>query len=1437
MTVVGIGASAGGLEACSALLEALPAETGMAFLLVQHLDPTHESLMVGLLATHTSLIVSQATDGATLAANHLYIIPPAVFLTVADDRLHLEPAPAGRGARLPFDVLLLSMAEALGPRAVAIVLSGTGADGSAGLRALKRSGGTVLVQEPAEAAYDGMPRSAIATGAVDAVLPAAAMPGALARHALRAASPPAARQAAGPPDRLPDIIALLRSRTAHDFTLYKPGTLRRRVERRMAMTSTGVRDMDRYIAVLHEDPGELERLAKDLLIHVTGFFRDPAVFEHLARDIIPGLLRDHGAEHTLRVWIAGCSTGEEAYSIAMLFHERIAAANSHVKLKIFASDTDADAVAAARDGFYPASIAADVPPARLAEFFVREDQGYRVRPELRAMVVFTVQDLLADPPFSRLDLVSCRNVMIYLGAEAQRKLVALFHFALRQGGILLLGGSESVGDATGRFEVISKAARLYRHIGRSRPGDVDFARNAGDSLRTAANVSRTVPPSRQAALAELCRTRTLETHAPATVLANRRHEYLFSLGPTERYLHVAPGHATPDVLAMVGEDVRIRLRSAILRALQDKAPVSVGGGHTMHRGQPLAFNLEVHPVTHEGEDLLLIHFVDQPGTAPGHAEPRTETPRIAELERELRTTREELQGAVRSLEILDDEQTAINENALSVNEEFQSTNEELLTSKEELQSLNEELTALNSQLQETLEHQRATANDLQNVLYSTDVATLFLDADLKIRFFTPATKTLFNVIGTDIGRPLADLQSLASDGQLATDARRVLAELVPVEREVETPSGVWCRRILPYRTHDNAVEGVVITFTDVTGSKQAAEALQVAKREAELANAAKSHFLATASHDLRQPLQTLALLQGLLARRVDGTASEKLVARLDDTIGAMSGMLNTLLDINQIEAGVVRAVAVDFGIDTLLRDLRDAFAYHAQAQGLDLRVMFCGLTVRSDPRLLEQMLRNLLSNAIKYTRTGKVLLGCRRQGASLRIEVWDTGIGIPEDDLKGIFEEYRQLHNAARERNRGLGLGLSIVARLGTLLGHRIRVRSRPGKGSVFSVEVPLHQPEAADSGVTASEADPGTAPAGAAHRAGTVLVVEDDPEVRELLALILADDGHRAVAVQDGPAALELAAGGALRPDILLTDYNLPNRMDGLALAAALRGQLGADLQVIVLTGDISTGALSAMAAQRCLQLSKPVKPAELVQAIRGLLPPAAPVASPRPDPHPRETPDAQVIFLVDDDRNIRETVRTLLEDDGRTVSDFASGEAFLAAYAPLSDGCLLIDAYLPGMGGLELLQRLRAKGDPLPAIMITGSSDVPMAVQAMKAGAADFIEKPIAPLDLLAGIDRALERSRDTSKLKAWHAQAAEHMAGLTARQHQIMDLVLTGQPSKNIAADLGISQRTVENHRASIMRKTGTKSLPALARLALAATVAGAADAAGSPASAGA
>ena len=888
----------------------------------------------------------------------------------------------------------------------------------------------------------------------------------------------------------------------HDFRLYKPGTVQRRIERRMAMAAIETDGMERYLEALRSDPNELGLLASDLLINVTSFFRDRQVFTLLAEKTVPDLVDGHSSEQPLRIWIAGCSTGEETYSLAMLFREAISAAKSNVKLQVFASDIDADAVASARDGFYPEAIEAEVSPERLARFFSKEDHGYRVSQELRASVIFTVQDVLADPPFSRLDFVSCRNLLIYLRPEAQARVLSAFHFALREGGILLLGSSETVDASDGRFEVISKSGRIFRHVGRSRPGELGFSMGGSDSVRVPPRPGQPSAASHQVALAEFCRRLVLDSFAPAAVLINRKRECLFTLGSIDRYLRVAPGSPTFDVLAMVRPGIRIKLRSAIQQASQENRRIVIPGGRTGDDRGTL-FDIDVRYVMHDGEELLLICFVDS--LKPGPGERRRGAPqgipRIADLERELETTRNDLQAAIRELESASEEQKAINEEALSVNEEFQSTNEELLTSKEELQSLNEELTALNGQLQETLEKQRTTSNDLRNVLFSTDVATLFLDSDLNIRFFTPATRSIFRILPGDVGRPLADLSPLTSDADLAADAQAVLRTFQPIEREVGAGSGLWyIRRILPYRTQDDAVEGVVITFTDVTEQKRIADALKAAERQAQVANLAKSRFLAAASHDLRQPLQTLALVQGLLAKTVEGDKAQELVGRLDETLAAISGMLNTLLDVNQIEAGTVHANPVSFPIRDLLVRLRDEFTYHADAKHLTLRVVPSGLIVHSDPRLLEQMIRNLLANAVKYTRHGKVLLGCRRRAGKLAIEVWDTGIGIPKVELDAIFDEYHQLDNGARERSRGLGLGLAIVRRLAELTGSRgpRPLAPRQAARSSPSTWRSWWTKRGCEAALARDRSQSNDAVVEGVSHAGTILVIEDDPEIRE---------------------------------------------------------------------------------------------------------------------------------------------------------------------------------------------------------------------------------------------------------------------------------------------------------------------------------------------------
>ena len=1415
--VVAIGASAGGLEAFRTLLAALPAKSGMAFILVQHLNPTHKSMMVELLSAHAAMPVMEAVHAARLEPDHIYVIPPGRYLAVRKGEIRLAAPPSRPTVRLPFDFLLQSLADEVGERAVGVILSGTASDGAVGAKVVKAAGGLVIAQDPEEAEYDGMPRSAIAAGAVDLVIRLADIPQAIAKfggHRYIRAAEGAAALPLG--ESFAQIIALLRKRTPHDFALYREGTLRRRIERRMALN--GFEQTDSYLALLTKDATELQRLAEDLLINVTRFFRDASAFGLLAEKVIPDLVRAHPTDQPIRVWVAGCSTGEEAYSLTMLLLEEVERAGRNTRLQVFATDVDDGAIAIAREGLYPTSIETDVSIERLNRFFTREEAGYRAGRELRAPIVFSVHDLVADAPFSRLDVVSCRNLLIYLRPEAQEKALSLFQFALREGGVLFLGGSETVGAAAARLEAISKAYRIFRHIGPGRPGDVELPLGRGEVSRTSWRSPLQLAVRPRASSHDLAQRLLIENYAPASVLVSRRHQALHYFGPTDLYLKMPTGEASLDLFASAREGLRPAIRTAIETATQKREKFAVAG-RVKRNGASVAVRVVAEPVAGEGEELVLISFLDAP-TQQHETETEDESPgsisRIAALENELDVARKDLEDATRDREIAEEEIRAMNEEAMSVNEEFQTTNEELETSHEELQSLNEELTALNNQLQETLDQQRATSDDLENILNSSDLATIFLDEKLNIRFFTPAAKALFSVIASDVGRPLADLAHHFSNPSLLDDARNVLATLVPVTREVEAENAAWYNcRTLPYRTKDNRIEGVVITFADVSARKLAEDEANTARLAAQGANLGKSRFLAAASHDLRQPLQTLSLLQGLLAKKLRGREEAQLIVRSNGALMAMSGMLNTLLDINQLEAGVVRPEIVDFAMNDLLEPLRTEFTYHTQVKGLDWRVIPCRLAVRSDARLLDQMIRNLLSNAVKYTRQGRLLLGCRRRGDKLRIEVWDTGLGIPEGQLHAIFEEFHQIDNPARELSRGLGLGLAIVQRLAELLGLGIDVRSREGSGSVFTIEAPL-----APQGARFEARRLGGEPDYVVRRTGVVLIVEDDPALAESLQLFLRADGHQTTIAADGEEAIQLAQRRE-RPDLVIVDYNLPGGLTGLQVMTRLREWLGEGIPALVLTGDISATTLRDIAGQGYQQRSKPVSAQELSDLVQRLLSTTGPRAGPGPGSATGKTRPGPVIYVVDDDRAVREAVDDRLRANGWSVETYASAEAFLDAYRPGAEGCLLVDAVMPGMGGFGLLERLRDAGYRLPAVMITGSGDVRSAVRAMRAGAVDFIEKPVGETELFASIERALEQSRDSSRQPASRVEAAMRLAGLTARQRQILDLVLAGRPNKIIAADLGLSQRTVETHRNTIMRKTGAKSVAALVRLALAAS----------------
>ena len=1546
--VVGLGASAGGLEAVRKLLGALPADTGMAFVLIQHLDPAHKSMMVDLLARDTAMSVFQAADGMSIQPNCLYVIPPKAHLSVHDGLLRLSQPPVRPGAHLPFDFFLNSLADNYGKRAVCVILSGTGNDGSVGLRAVSEKGGLVIAQDPGDTTYEGMPRSAIATEAVNLVLPAAKIPEAIIRHAKQHPYLGVVGKSGSPDEKtdewLTTIIELLRSRVNHDFTHYKQATLVRRIRHRMALA--GIKEIDDYINALRKDGAELDQLAKDLLIHVTRFFRDPGAYEALAKTVVPELVRQHASDQPIRIWVAGCSTGEEAYSLAMLFVEELAAAKLSTRLQLFASDVSPEAVTYARNGVFPESIEVDVSAERLARFFTHESRSYRVRRELRDCIVFTVQDLLSDPPFSRLDLISCRNLLIYLHAEEQEKVLCMFHRSLRQGGILSLGTAETIGKMTDLFEAIPNTIRVFRRIGGSERQERAIVSNIRELTRSLwPRVVGSVEPKRPN-LGDVAQRMLLETYAPAAVLVNRKYQGLYFVGPTDRYLRVATGEPSRFLPALLRDGLTAKFQAAVRQASREHAPVTIHGARVKRNGGHVMVSISARPVPHEDEELLLVSFVDEPAKkiVRTSAVP-AETSRIDQLDQELESTRQELESTIHELNASNQELTAINEEAVSLNEEFQSTNEELETSKEELQSLNEELTSANSQLQESLERQRNTSTDLKNILDSSQIATLLLDRDLKIRLFTPAAAPFFTFIATDLGRPLADFTIRFTGLNLIADARAVLTDHTPVQRETQSASGGWylCG-ISPYRAQDDRIDGVVINLVDISAVKASEEKLGfahaytnaligsiheplvvldresrieaasasfyalfggrptdsfgrpllsshahqldtpalrsfldrgvrateraescditmdlpalgqralvvtvqmirgasaadermlvsfsdvtelrhaeqdgAAKRAAELANLAKSRFLAAASHDLRQPLQILSLLHGALRQRIKDQESLEVLAKAERTLEVMSGTLNTLLDINQLEAGVILPQLLAVPINEILNLFKAEFAELAARKGLRWRVVPCSLTVHSDRHLLEEMIRNLLSNAVRYTDAGSILLGCRRRGDKLSVEIWDTGIGIADEQLPQIFREYHRASN--RPEQDSLGLGLAIVRQLGDLLGHPVTVRSVLGKGSVFSIEVPVAS-QTAEVTKKSAETDDGSAK----RRLGTILVVEDEESVRDSLELLLKKDGHRVAAVANGEAALALVTKRVVRPDLVICDYNLSGAMNGVRTAASLGDALGSPPPVIILTGDVRVAISRDIASHGYLSRKKPLKARALLQDVQRLLGALSPLpesalATDTPTELLRDA-SAATIYVVDDDRRVRETMQLLLTKAGYSVEIFDSAKAFLSGYRRGKKGCLLTDVRMPGMNGFELLAQLAAADYALPAIVITGQGDIAMAVQAMKGGAVDFIEKPTDPTELLISVDRALRQAASPAERSSLQKAVALRIAGLTKREREVMDLVVAGLANKDISARLGINQRTVETHRAAVMKKMGASSLSELVRLEMSA-----------------
>ncbi|HKR38119.1 MAG TPA: CheR family methyltransferase [Paraburkholderia sp.] len=1340
--IVGIGASAGGLSALLAFFEALPSHTSMAFVVVVHLAPDHESSMAALLHKATDMPVVEVTSPTPIEPDHVYVIAPSLDLAMVDDYLRVSPSQPQEGRRAAIDVFFRTLAETHRERAIGIVLSGAGSDGSAGLSRVKEMGGITFAQDPSEAEYDSMPRSAIATGMVDFVITAAEMPQRLMDlwSTTKEIQLPAAESEERREEHineaaeraLREIMIILRTRTAHDFRHYKRATVLRRIERRLQVN--GITDLQAYRDHLHLHPEETQALLQDMLISVTNFFRDKEAFDVLEREVLPQLFEGRGEQDRIRVWSVGCATGEEAYSLAMLLQERSLKSTEGTSFQVFATDIDERAISFARTGLFPDSILADVTPARVRQFFSKDAAHYRVKKELREHMLFAHHNVLSDPPFSRLDLICCRNLLIYLDREAQVEILKMFHFALRPGGVLFLGSSESADSVSSMFTVVDKRNRIYRANMAVR-GDTPVPVAISGTMNARPVVPTVQPPGRRRFSFGDLHQRLVEQYAPPSVLVSRDSEIVHLSDRAGRFLQYSGGEPSHNIVAAVRPELRLELRTAIYQALHTNRSVEARRVRLERDGRSYFVNMTARPV-HDPEanaDFVLVLFDEVEDSMSGVETASVDVqkdPIITQLERELQRTKEQLQSTIEQSETSTEELKASNEELQAINEELRSATEELETSKEELQSINEELTTVNAELKSKVEETSKINDDLQNLIAANDIGTIFVDRNICIKRYTPRATDVFSIIPSDIGRSLLDITHRLEYDKLADDAAEAFDSLRLIERELKSNDGRWyLARFVPYRTAEDRIDGAVLSFIDITGRRQAEDQLREGERRMRIvAEGTKDYAIITFDDE------GYVTSWNAGAERIFGYTEAEMIGQSADLLSTEEDRVNKVADREfalarqhgrtDEERWHLRKDGTRFFASGVLSRLDEAGVSGFAKIARDL-----GELVPADADLRE--------TTLEQVRDAGERDGQRRQ---------DEFLAVVSHELKhplNLISASAELIARAPETRQSLNLTRAADTIRRTVVGQAQIIddlldisRVRTGKLSVMRSAVDMReivqrvchavQFEAQQRGIVLKVSIAQT----------PVILHADFTRIEQIVwnlisnAMKFTNRGSVSVSldVADDEAVLRVKdTGTGIEPALLPHIFDMYKQS---RQSAARRSGLGIGLALVRELVTIHGGSVRAesqgLGRGATFTVTLPMQRSFAHAESRD----GAAMASLQ----------GLHILMVDDDATTVETFKLLLESEGANVQTATSGEEALTLLNGNAPDLVLSDLGMPGMDGYEFIGKLRSQPalESVICIALSGFGQEADVEQSEQAGFDAHLKKPVLLEDLLATFAR---------------------------------------------------------------------------------------------------